>query len=160
MQTPEVARPKAPQRLGAAVPFADARVAEVFAGYPAPVRGSLLELRGLVFETAASLDGVGPIEETLKWGEPAYVTALSKSGSTVRMDWKPGQPERFALYFHCQTNLVETFRTLFPRDFVFEGQRALVFPVGAPIPRQETAFCLGAALTYHLRKKATGRHGP
>lgn len=160
MKTPEVARPKAMKRLGAAVPFADARVAEVFAGYPDHVRGSLLELRGLVFETAAGLEGVGPVEETLKWGEPAYVTSVSQSGSTVRMDWKPARPDRFALYFHCQTNLVETFRTLFPHDFEFEGQRAIVFPVGAPIPRQETAFCLGAALTYRLRRKAAGRSGP
>lgn len=51
------------------------------------------------------------------------------------------------------------FRTLFPNDLVFEGQRAIVFRVGLPIPREETAFCLGAALTYHLRKKTASRHG-
>jgi hypothetical protein len=136
-------------------PFGNASVERVFAGYPDRVRGSMLELRELVFQAAASTEGVGPIEETLKWGEPAYVTSATKSGSTVRMDWKPNKPEQFALYFHCQTNLIETFRTLFPRDFEFQGNRALVFKVGEHIPKEAVVFCLSASLTYHLRKKAT-----
>ena len=137
-----------------ATPFADASVASVFARYPDAVRSRLLELRDLVFETAARTEGVGPIDETLKWGEPAYATSVTQSGSTVRMDWKPRKPGRFALYFHCRTNLVETFRTLFPRDFEFEGNRALVFKLGEPIPRDAVAFCIAASLTYHLRRKA------
>jgi hypothetical protein len=138
-------------------PFGNASVERVFAGYPDRVRGSMLELRELVFQAAASTEGVGPIEETLKWGEPAYVTSATKSGSTVRMDWKPSKPEQFALYFHCQTNLVETFRTLFPHDFEFQGNRALVFKVGERIPKDAVAFCISASLTYHLRKKVAAQ---
>lgn len=138
-------------------PFSSTSVARVFAKYPEQVRGSMLELRELVFQTAANTQGVGPIEEALKWGEPAYITSVTKSGSTVRMDWKPSKPEQFALYFHCQTNLVETFRTLFPQDFEFVGNRALVFKVGEPIPTDAVAFCLSASLTYHLRRKAAAQ---
>jgi hypothetical protein len=133
-------------------PFRNASVEHVFANYPDQVRGSMLELRELVFQTAAGTEGVGPIEETLKWGEPAYVTSVTKSGSTVRMDWKPNKPKQYSLYFHCQTNLIETFRTLFPQDFEFERNRALVFKVGKRIPKDAVAFCISASLTYHLRK--------
>lgn len=138
-------------------PFANAAVERVFDGYPERVRTSMLELRELVFQAAAETAGVGPIEETLKWGEPAYLPSTTRSGSTVRMDWKPGKPEQFALYFHCQTPLVETFRNLFPRDFGFEGNRALVLKLGERIPQDAVIFCLSAAFTYHLRKKLAGQ---
>ncbi|MDR2212527.1 MAG: DUF1801 domain-containing protein [Pseudomonadales bacterium] len=134
-------------------PFGNAAVERVFERYPDKVRSSMLELRELIFQAAADTEGVGPIEEALRWGEPAYITSATKSGSTVRIDWKPKKPEQFALYFHCQTNLVETFRTLFPNDFEFEGKRALVFKVGERIPKDAVAFCISASLTYHLRKK-------
>ena len=72
-------------------------------------RPHMLALRSLVFETAAEMPQVGALEETLKWGEPAYLTP-SRSGTTIRMDWKPRAPEVCALYFNCQTTLVETLR--------------------------------------------------
>lgn len=134
-------------------PFADPAVQRVFDAYPDAVRGSMLELRELVFRTAAETPGVGLLDETLKWGEPAYLTSATGSGSTVRMDWKARHPRQFALYFHCKTDLVETFRTLFPHEFAFEGNRALLFTVGERIPADSTAFCVAASLTYHLRKK-------
>ncbi len=117
------------------------------------MRRKLMALRKIILETAASTEGVGEIEETLKWGEPAYVTAQSKSGSTVRIGWKKSAPSQYAMYFHCQTNLVETFRTLFPNEFRFEGNRAIVFTESDTVPRDALAFCVAAALTYH-RKRA------
>lgn len=134
-------------------PFINLEVARVFDTYPANVRQAMLDLRALIFDTAAGTDGVGEIEETLKWGEPAYLTPKSKSGSTVRIAWKRKQPERYAMYFHCQTNLVDTFRTLFPDDFQFEGNRAIVFKVGSPLPQDALSLCVSEALTYHLRKR-------
>jgi hypothetical protein len=52
------------------------------------------------------------------------------------------------------TRLVDTFRSLFPHTFAFEGNRALVFGVQDPLPEKEPAFCLSMALTYHQRKHA------
>ena len=137
-------------------PFRNAAVAQAFAAYPPVMRRRLLALRKLIFETAASTPGVGELEETLKWGEPAYLTSQSKTGSTVRIDWKKSRPTQYAMYFHCQTNLVETFRTLFPREFKFEGNRAIVFNEGDLVPTDSLAFCVAAALTYH-RNNATNR---
>jgi Domain of unknown function (DU1801) len=137
-------------------PFKDSAVERTFETYPPRVRRKLLTLRELIFRTAASTEGVGELQETLKWGEPAYVTAQSKSGSTFRLAWKKSTPAQYAMYFHCQTNLIETFRTLFPSEFKFEGDRAIVFDEGDIVPIDSLRLCIVAALTYH-RRKPTGK---
>ena len=126
-------------------------VANKFVGYPSAIRAKLMYLRQIILETAAETDGVGSIEETLKWSEPAYVTSATGSGSTIRIDWKKKEPNQYAMYFNCKTNLVETFRTLFPNDFTFEGNRAIVFQDADEIPTDSLKFCIAAALTYHLK---------
>ena len=131
-------------------PFQNPAVAAKFEGYPPAVRRKLLALRELVFRTAAATPGVGVIEETLKWGEPAYVTP-NKAGSTVRIDWKSKEPGHYAMYFHCRTGLVETFRSLFPQDFKFDGNRALVFAIDDRVPIDALAWCVAASLTHHLK---------
>ncbi|HSY26492.1 MAG TPA: DUF1801 domain-containing protein [Burkholderiaceae bacterium] len=127
-------------------------VARIFAQYPPIIRRKLFALRQLILDTATKTEGVGAIEETLKWGEPAYLTSESKSGSTIRIDWKKANPSQYAMYFHCQTNLVETFRTLFPNDFKFEGNRSIVFGENDIVPVDALEFCIAAALTYHRNK--------
>ncbi len=134
----------------------DAATARVFEAYPPTLRRKLMVLRKLILDTAAATEGVGEIEETLKWGEPAYLTTQSKSGSTLRIAWKKSAPTQYAMYFNCQTTLVETFRTVFPNEFRFEGNRAIVFNEADPVPRDALAFCIAAALTYH-RGKAMAR---
>ena len=49
-------------------------VAQVFDNYPEPMRKKMLRLRQIVFEAAAETEGVAAVEETLKWGEPSYLT--------------------------------------------------------------------------------------
>lgn len=104
-------------------------------------------MRRLIFATAASIPRVGPLTETLKGGEPAYLTEASKSGSTIRLGWKRSDPNRVALYFNCQTTLVETFRLQFPNELAFDSNRAVLFAVTDPLPERPT--CIAAALTYH-----------
>ena len=94
-------------------PFQDGAVAATFSAYPEPVRSCLLELRELILQTAEQTQGVGAIQETLKWGQPAYLTPETKSGSTLRIDALKNTPDGYAMYFHCQTNLVESFRERF-----------------------------------------------
>ena len=50
------------------------QVAAVFNNYPENMRKKLMFLRELIFDTAAATEGVGKLEETLKWGEPSYLT--------------------------------------------------------------------------------------
>ncbi len=117
----------------------------------------MMALRRLILETAAATDGVGPITETLKWGEPAYLTSASKSGSTIRIGWKTSAPGRYAMYFSCQTNLVDTFRALFPEALNFRGNRGIVFEESDAVPRDALAVCIAAALTYHRNKKSASQ---
>ena len=134
-------------------PFDDTGVARAFAACPAAARTRLLALRELIFRTAGETSGVGELKETLKWGEPAYLTAASKSGSTIRIGWKKPHATQYAIYFNCQTRLVDTFRTLFPGEFRFEGNRAIVFEVADAVPTDSLALCIAAALTYHRSKR-------
>ena len=80
-------------------PIKNAAVARAFEAYPPKMRRKLMALRELIFKTAAATDGVGVIEETLKWGEPAYLTRQTKSGSTIRIGWKRSRPTQYAMYF-------------------------------------------------------------
>ena len=131
--------------------FADPAVAAVFKAYPAALRRRLMALRELVFDVAARIEGVGALTETLKWGQPSYLTRETRSGSTVRIDrLKTG--DGYAIYFHCQSGLVPKFRELYPQAFRFEGKRALLFTAEARLPLRALRHCIGLALTHHLRK--------
>ena len=121
----------------------------VFANYPDSVRDKMLALRALVVEAAKEIDGLTNLEETLKWGEPSYLT---KNGSTIRMDWKSKAPNQYAMYFKCTSRLVETFKILFKHTFDFEGNRAIVFQIDDKIPKMELEACIKAALMYHKVK--------
>ena len=132
--------------------FADPAVKVVFDAYAPSLRAALLRLRSLIFSTAAKTKGVGELSECLKWQQPAYLTAESKSGSTIRIDAIRGQQNVYAIYFHCQTELVAQFRELYPKKFSFEGNRALHFELGREVPEAELCHCIALALTYHLKK--------
>lgn len=124
-------------------------VAAKFAAYPAHARGKLNALRNLILETAAEIQGLTKLEETLKWGEPSY---LAKKGSTIRMDWKPRQPDQYALYFNCNTRLVETFRMKYGNLFKYEKNRAIWFTMEDDIPVAALKVCIKMALQYHQVK--------
>ncbi|WP_332688201.1 DUF1801 domain-containing protein [Devosia sp.] len=127
-------------------------VAAVFDGYPEPLREQLLALRQLIQDTAAATDGVGPLEETLKWGQVSYLTSQSGSGTTVRIgtDKATGQP---AIYVNCQTDLLSRYRTLYPDAFRYDGNRGVV--LGAAPDKAALRHVVALALTYHAQKKAT-----
>jgi hypothetical protein len=130
----------------------NAAVAAKFAAYPAALRERLVDLRALVLDVAAATPGVGRLEETLKWGQPSYLTAETGSGTTVRIDAHPAGG--VALFVHCQTRLVEQFRQLYPA-LDFEGERAVVLRDG-PVDEDAIRHCVALALTYHARKKRGG----
>ncbi len=131
--------------------FSDPAVAAVFASYPAPLKRRLLALRRLILDTARSTDGVGALEETLKWGQPSYLTTESRSGSTIRIDRIKSKADQYALYFHCQTDLVTTFRELYP-DLNFGGNRSIVLNAGEELSEAALRHCIALALTYHRNK--------
>jgi len=120
-----------------------------FDGYPEHVIPVLQNLRELIMEAASELDSRHPVQETLKWNEPAF---LMKGGSTIRMGWKEGNPDFVALYFSCNTKLVETFRQVFGDHLNYEGKRALLFNIRETLPEDIIKLCASTAFTYHSRK--------
>ncbi len=134
-------------------PFQNGKVAAVFAGYPETLAKKLAVLRRLIFETAGSTAGVGALEETLKWGQPSYLTPRTKSGTTIRIDAHNLEAGEYAMYVHCQTDLVARYRRRFSKELSFEGDRAIIFNANEILPESAVRECIQLALTYHLRKK-------
>lgn len=127
-------------------------VAKVFRAYPPKLNSRLTALRGLILKTAAKTDGVGALDEALKWGQPSYLTRETGSGSTVRINRVKVSDEKYAIYFHCQTDLVSTFRELYPNKFEYEGNRAIILDASKKPDEKALAHCIALALTYHARK--------
>ena len=128
-------------------------VAAVFDTYSEEVKPKLMCLRQLIFDVASRAEGVGELEETLKWGQPSYLTTQTKSGSPVRIDQVRSQEGKYAMYFHCQTVLVDTFKEIYPGQLVFEGNRSIIFNEKDKLPVKALSQCISMALTYHLNKR-------
>jgi len=125
----------------------------VFAAYPKKLKAKLLELRQLILETAARKTEIGPLQETLKWGQPSYLTTQTKTGTTIRIDLVKSNPGHYGVYFHCQTNLIERFKEMYTDDFTYQNNRAIIFHEDDVLPQDKLGHCISLALTYHLDKK-------
>ena len=136
--------------------YSDPAVEAVFDVYPKPVKARLLALRRLILDTAKATKGVGLVEETLKWGQPSYLTPETKSGSTIRIDQVKAEAGQYAVYFHCQTNLVETFREIYPK-LRYGGNRSILLNAEDKMPEAALRHCVALALTYHLGKRKVSR---
>jgi Domain of unknown function (DU1801) len=134
----------------------DPAVTAVFDACPKPVKSKLLALRRLIFATAKSTAGVGALEEALKWGQVSYLTSKTKSGSTIRIDRVKSAANQYAIYFHCQTDLVSTFRELYPA-LTYGGNRSILLDAAEELPEEALRHCVALALTYHLNKRKTAR---
>lgn len=132
-------------------PIENPAVAGAFQRFPDGIRAKLLELRDLIYDVAAATEGVGKLLETLKWGQPSYLTTETKSGSTLRLGaTKDGR--HAGLYVHCQTDILTSFQDRFPTAFNYQGRRGILFGEGDDLQAQKLRACIAHGLTYHLRK--------
>ena len=131
--------------------FTDPAVEAVFDACDPDIQQHLLSLRQIIFEEAAALPEVGRLEETLKWGQPSYLTPETKSGSTIRL----GTPKQggYALYAHCQTTIVSDFQAVFGENFTFEGNRAVTFRANERPDTDRLRLLVRSALTYHSARR-------
>ncbi|MEH6700398.1 DUF1801 domain-containing protein [Parasphingorhabdus sp.] len=120
-------------------------------GLPEPLAEKLIALRKLVLEVAGDNPAIGPLEETLKWGEPAFLTSATGAGTTVRINRHQKNDDKYAFYVHCQTDLVERYKQLYHDRLEFDGNRAVIFDVQDELPIDAVSNCIAMALTYHLR---------
>jgi hypothetical protein len=128
-------------------------VRTAFEAFPPEVRHRLADIRETILGVAAADPRIGAITETLKWGEPAYLTEATGSGSTIRLGWPRRKPGCAAIYFICHTTLVDTFRERFGDMFEYETNRAVLLPVTGDVDRASLEFMLSMALTYHVRPR-------
>ena len=122
----------------------DLSVKHKFESYPESISILLYQIRDLIFNVAKQ-DGITDITETLKWGEPSFV---SKVGSTIRIDWKAKHPDQYCIYFNCKTSLIETFKEIYGDTFTYEGNRAIVFKINQLVPYKELSHCISMSLRY------------
>lgn len=134
-------------------PFSTKEVAAVFNGYPRNLRKRLDRIRALIFEVAAETEGVGPLVETLKWGSPSYLTSESGSGTTVRIDRVGWQKDKYGVFVHCQSGVIEQFRSAFGDEYDCDGKRGIILDSKDDMPEEAVRHFIRLALTYHLRKK-------
>ena len=132
----------------------DARVQGVLDAQPPAMGRALTRLRTLIFAAATQTPTIGPLIETLKWGEPAYLPRTPRTGTTIRINAVKSAPAKYAALFHCKTTLVESFRLLYPDILTFSGNRAIRLDLDEPVPEAALTHCFALALTYHLTHAA------
>jgi hypothetical protein len=64
---------------------------------------------------------------------------------------------RYAMFFHCQTDLVGTFRELYPTELSYGGNRSILLDGEDDIPEPALRHCVALALTYHLNRHKAAR---
>lgn len=126
-------------------PLTPEPIRTAFATFDPAKRARLERLRALIFEVAEETPGVGPVSETLKWGQPSYATP---KGTPLRLGLtSSGDP---ALFAHCQSRVILDAHSQFWTDLNFEGNRAIVLSVDVPLPEDALRQVIHSALTYRL----------
>lgn len=133
--------------------FHDQKVRQVFEAYDQPVRGRLLQLRQLIIDEAGRHPDIGELQETLKWGQPSYLPAKPRIGTTIRIDHSSKHAGQIGFYFNCNSSLADDYQQLYPGVFAYEGNRAILIGVNEALPEKPLRHCIALALTYHLNKK-------
>ncbi|WP_309664542.1 DUF1801 domain-containing protein [Tabrizicola sp.] len=127
------------------------QVRAAFDTAPPSAREGMLALRQLILDVAAGLPEVGRIEESLRWGEPAYLTPETRSGSTIRIGAPLGGG--FALYCNCKTTLIAGYRDLAGPAARTQGNRAVLFASVADIDAALISILIARALMWHLPRR-------
>ena len=124
-----------------------APVRAVIDGYPSDAREGVLSLRALIIDVARRIPDLGPLDETLKWGQPAYLPHLPRTGSTLRIGMH--KAARFALFTHCRTTIISDYARAFPAWDRLDGNRAVLFDTRGQIEPERLSHLIRHALTYH-----------
>ncbi|MGB0495477.1 MAG: DUF1801 domain-containing protein [Kangiellaceae bacterium] len=129
--------------------FKNLDVRDKFDSYPIEIKKKILSLRSLILASYDESQSENVVTECLKWGEPSYTC---KAGSTIRIDWKPKDPNNLHVYFNCKSKLIETFREIYGQELDFESNRIILLPVDQKLPKMALIHCFTLALNYHKIK--------
>lgn len=135
------------------LPAIPAPIAAVTATWPPLAQSKFAKLRQIILTAAAEVPTTGSLSETLKWGEPAWLTEATKSGTTLRAAWKPAYSDEIGLFVNCRTSVAETMRQLYPDAFRFDGTRGLWMGLNDPMPEQAVDHLARLTQNYHRARR-------
>ena len=121
------------------------------------MKARLLALRRLIFDTAGTTKGVGALEETLKWGQPSYLTTETKSGSTIRIDQVKADRRPDTRSISIARPIWSRPSASCIRELSYGGNRSILLNAEDELPEAALRHCVALALTYHLRKRKAQR---
>lgn len=124
--------------------------AATLASWPVPACAAFAQIRAVIL-TAAREAEAGPLQESLKWGQPAWRPARPGQGSTIRLMWEDKVPQSLALFVDCKTTLSATMQEIYPTEFQYENNRALRMPLTAALPLAAIDHLARLTFTYHRR---------
>ncbi|WP_069301190.1 DUF1801 domain-containing protein [Neptunicoccus sediminis] len=129
-------------------PLPPPEVQAAFDTFAPEEREKLHVVRRLIFQCAVAIEA-GPVTETLRWGQPAY---LVKRGSSLRLGI--GKTGQAAIFAHCQSSIISDFATVFGADFKLDGNRAVYLEKLGPEVLEKLQFLILHGLQYKRLPKA------
>lgn len=118
--------------------------------WPMEAQTSFARIREVILDAAQNAD-IGPVTESLKWGQPAWRPERPRTGSTLRLNWSVDQPETIALFVDCKTTISAEMFAAYPDEFSYETNRAMRLQLGAEIPKSAIAHLAQVTFTYHRK---------
>lgn len=131
----------------------DAAVQAAFAAMSKRAGNVLLQVRERILAQSAANAAIGPVTETLKWGQPSYLTDQTKAGSTLRLGATKKDKEP-AIFVHCQSGLAEEIRDLYGHTLSVPDKRHIVLPDTIEDHTDALDHIIALILTYHARKRS------
>lgn len=123
-------------------------IAAVFAAQPPLVAQGMARLRNLIIDTGASDPRIGPLTESLKWGQPAFRPRAANTGTTLRV--APHKSATFAFYAPCSTTVIANHAQRFAGADRIDGSRAILFDHPDQIDADRLRLTILHGLTYFL----------
>ena len=133
--------------------FGTRDVEKKFMSFPDDRREYLLALREMIFDVAETDSRIGHLSEELRWGDPSYITATTNAGSTVRLGLF--DTSKVALFFNCNTTLVESFRNQYSDTLEYSKNRAILIDPRSPPKGEILQSCIYSSLVYKLKPLET-----
>ncbi|MEP5732549.1 MAG: hypothetical protein ABJL67_24625 [Sulfitobacter sp.] len=125
---------------------------DIIAHWSDPAQQAVWICRTLFHQISTERD-IGPLDETLKWGQPSWRPVRPRTGSTLRMGWRQADADHLAFFVDCKTNLAAQMQDIYPDVFQNDGKRALLLPLSRPFAEQAVAHLAELTFTYHQRKR-------
>ena len=123
----------------------------LIAQWPEQAQKQLLAVRAILHDVSETSQS-GPLDESLKWGQPAWRPRRPRTGATLRLNWSDAAPDRLMAFVDCKTDLASQMSTRFPGQFENDGGRALAFDLNEALPVDAIAQLAQLTFTYHQCK--------